>query len=347
MIRTRSSHGDEGRALAFGILACTSEPVVILDAKSCVLAASPAFFRLFSVSPRHAKGRHFYELGKGKWDLPKLKYLFEEFIPAYRAIENYEVDHDFPGKGNFKMLLSAHRLHPRGSSAIILKIADPDRLQAGNRKTDDLLRQKDILLEEIEHRIANSLQIIASIILLKANRVKSDETRRHLHDAHDRVISVAAVQHHLHSAASSSMVEMLPYLSKVCEALSQAMIGDDRPIALAVSGSMGAVSSKDAECLGLIVTESVINSLKHAFSDDCANRRISVDYRISGSGWKLSISDNGKGGGSVGPPAKPMPGAGAGIGAGIVKALARQLVAIVDTESGANGTVVSISGLVR
>jgi chemotaxis protein methyltransferase CheR len=52
------------------------------------------------------------------------------------------------------------------------------------REKDDLLRQKDALLEELQHRIANSLQIIASIILMKARAVQSEETRFHLEDAH-------------------------------------------------------------------------------------------------------------------------------------------------------------------
>jgi chemotaxis protein methyltransferase CheR len=57
-----------------------------------------------------------------------------------------------------------------------------------------LLHQKELLLEEMQHRNAKSLQIIASILLLKASTVQSEETRQHLREAHKRVISVAAVQ---------------------------------------------------------------------------------------------------------------------------------------------------------
>ncbi len=67
------------------------------------------------------------------------------------------------------------------------------------RQTEELLRQKQILLLEIEHRVANSLQIIASILMLKARSVSSEETRLHLRDAHQRVMSIAAVQKHLHA----------------------------------------------------------------------------------------------------------------------------------------------------
>jgi two-component sensor histidine kinase len=76
-----------------------------------------------------------------------------------------------------------------------------------------LIRQKQVLLEELEHRVANSLQIIASIIMLKARAAESEETRRHLQDALNRVISVAAVQKHLHGSATKGSIEMGPYLT--------------------------------------------------------------------------------------------------------------------------------------
>jgi len=104
-------------------------------------------------------------------------------------------------------------------TTILLGIADVTRQRVLEREKDDLLRQKDVLLEEIQHRVANSLQIIASIILLKAKTVDSEETRVHLQDAHKRVMSVAAVQQHLHASATSGSIEMGPYLSRLRETL--------------------------------------------------------------------------------------------------------------------------------
>jgi two-component sensor histidine kinase len=87
-----------------------------------------------------------------------------------------------------------------------------------------------------------------------------------MHDAHTRVISVAAVQQHLHASAAIGLMEMRPYLSKLCEALAHSMIGEDQRISLKVLGEGGSATCRDAESLGLIVTELVINALKHAFS---------------------------------------------------------------------------------
>ena len=98
----------------------------------------------------------------------------------------------------------------------------------------ELLRQKQVLLQEMQHRVANSLQIIASILLLKARTVKSEETRAHLKEAHQRVMSVAAVQEQLHASGHGELIERGPYLSRLCETLAASMIGDSRPIGLDV-----------------------------------------------------------------------------------------------------------------
>jgi chemotaxis protein methyltransferase CheR len=158
-----------------------------------------------------------------------------------------------------------------------------------------LIRQKEMLLEELEHRVVNSLQIIASIIMLKARAVESEETRRHLEDAHKRVISVATVQKHLRGSATNSIIEMGPYLATLCSALAQSMIGDNRSISIKFNGKGGSCKRRDAEGIGLIVTELVINSLKHAFDETTKDGEIKVSYDVSGTDWQLPVSDNGFG----------------------------------------------------
>ncbi|MGA7739602.1 MAG: sensor histidine kinase [Pseudolabrys sp.] len=176
-------------------------------------------------------------------------------------------------------------LYETGSRAnILLGIEDiTERLILEGEK-DDLLRQKDILLEELQHRVANSLQIIASIIMMKARAVESEEARRHLQETHQRVMSVAAVQQQLYAAAPGASVELEPYLTKLCEALGQSMVGDNRAIALKVRGDGKTATSRDAESLGLIVTELVINAIKHAFNGRTKDGQITVTFDVFGNG---------------------------------------------------------------
>jgi chemotaxis protein methyltransferase CheR len=172
---------------------------------------------------------------------------------------------------------------------------------------------------------------------MKARTVQSEETRLHLQDAHSRVMSIAAVQELLHASAASGPVEIAPYLSKLCETLATSMIGDIRPISLKVRGDGGGATSRQAECLGLIVTELVVNALKHAFPNDKSDGQITVGYDAVGKDWKLSVTDNG-----IGRPDGVF-GQQTGLGTSIVKALAHQLGAQVETLAGPQGTTVSVT----
>ena len=200
------------------------------------------------------------------------------------------------------------------------------------REKDDLLRERRILIEEVQHRIANSLQIIASILMLKARAVQSEESRRHLEDAHQRVISVAAIQEQLRVGLEDVAVH--PYLTKLCESLSASMIQGSRPIMLAVEADGSTVNPRDAVSIGLVVTELVINALKHAFGHH-QKGTIIVSYRRNGHGWTLAVQDDG-----VGLPSVFT--MNTGLGTSLVAALAGQLRCSVVRKATAPGLQVSL-----
>jgi len=327
-------------ALAQGIVDTVHEPVLVLDKELRVVAASRSFYSAFKVTPEDTQGILLYALGDGQWDIPKLRVLLEKIIPERGVMEGYEVEHEFPDLGQRTMCLNARQVFYEGGAGttILLGMEDVTERRTLEREKDELLRQKDVLLEELQHRIANSLQIIASIILLKAKRVDSEEIRVHLQDAHKRVMSVAAVQQQLHASSGGGPIEMVPYLSRLCETLATSMIEDNRPIKLTVVGEGGTATSRQAESLGLITTELVMNALKHAFSGDRIEGQITVAYDVDGTNWKLSIVDNG-----VGKPDGVFAQPKSGLGTGIVKALAQQLGAQVETSAGPAGTTVSVT----
>src|SRR6202166_2167463 len=331
---------EEARAFAQAIIDTVREPVLVLDQDLRVITASRSFYRTFKVGPEDTKGRLLCELGDAHWNIPELRSLLEKIVPEHGIMEDYEVEYEFPNIGPRTMCLNARQVfYEKGShTTILLGIEDVTRQRVLEREKDELLRQKDVLLEEVQHRVTNSLQIIASIILLKAKTVDSEETRVHLQDAHKRVMSVAAIQQHLHASVASGSVEMGPYLSRLCETLAASMIGENRQISLKVSGEGGSATSRQAESLGLITTELVINSLKHAFSENTKDGQITVAYEVSGTDWKLSIADNG-----VGKPDGVFAQPKTGLGTGIVNALAQQLGAKVETLAGPEGTTVSVT----
>jgi chemotaxis protein methyltransferase CheR len=236
------------------------------------------------------------------------------------------------------MLLNARKVFYQGdlNTTLLLAIEDITDRRASERLLQSLSEQKDMLLSEMSHRVANSLQIIASILLLKARSVQSEETRGHLEDAHRRVMSVASLQQHLKATGMGEEITVGAYLAKLCEALSGSMMRERQPIALIVEAGEGTVRSEQAVSIGLIVTELVINALKYAFPSDIAGGQIVVGYQVNGGEWTLSVSDNG-----VGMQEKADKDS-TGLGTTLVKALAQQLEAKVDVKTGATGTIVSI-----
>ena len=159
-----------------------------------------------------------------------------------------------------------------------------------------------------------------------------------MQDAHQRVLSVAAVQRHLQVSGHGAPIEIANYLSKLCETLAQSMIGDSRSISLKVEAEPGTVVSHQAVSIGLIVTELVMNALKHAFPDEKKDAAIVVSYKVSDTDWKLTISDNG-----VGKPTLTKDQNKGGLGTSLVQSLAKQLDAQVDTVSNSHGTATSIT----
>ena len=335
------------QTLAQAIVNTIHEPLVVLDAQLNVVAASRSFYETFKVDRGQTLGRSLYGLGDGQWNIPALRLLLETVIPERTAMDGFEVSHDFPGVGPRTMLLNARKVifDTSADIAILLAFTDVTQQRAIERakdelheKTEGLLGEKRVLLQEMEHRVANSLQIIASILLLKARMVTSEETRRHLRDAHQRVMSVASVQSHLHATDGIEHIEVGPYLSKLCESLADSMIGDSQPIILQVIADEGTIGSAQAVSMGLIVTELVINALKYAFPKDKEGSLVMVTYESRGADWKLVVSDNG-----VGKDPKDLAEPAGGLGTVIVGALVKQLDARMDVLSAPTGLSVAIT----
>jgi len=330
----------DGLALANAIVDTVRDPLVVLDQDLRVIAASRSFYNRFGLVQDDVRGQLFYELDGGQWNIPELRDLLRSISNGQATVEGYEVDREFEGIGRRVMLLNARKVfYEEGAhSTVLLAFEDITDRRAIEREVEELLREKEMLLQEMQHRVANSLQIIASILLMKARTVQSEETRLQLEDAHQRVLSVAAVQQHLHVEGGGKPIEVGAYLTKLCETLARSMIGDSRPISLNVVADPGSVLSREAVSIGLVVTELVMNALKHAFPDAKADAAILVRYNVAETDWKLTVSDNGVGKPDVNASAtKP------GLGTSLIKALTRQLDAVVDTATGPHGTAVSVT----
>jgi chemotaxis protein methyltransferase CheR len=337
----------EAQALALAIVDTLPEPFLVLDDTLHLLAASRCFYEVFGEDPATAHGRSLFDLSHGQWDIPGLRQLLAAVVPERTGLEGFEFEQDFGSRGRRTIQLNALPIRDEGgdSRMVLLAIKDiTERREAEQEKqrllehTEQLLEQQRTLLREMRHRIANSLQIIASILLLKAGSVSSEETKNELRAAHQRVMSVAAVQNHLNTSEGIEQIEMGPYLTKLSAGLASSMVGPKQNIDIAVAATAGTLPTSHAVSLGLIVTELIINAIKYAFPKARSAARIRVTFEMAKSDWKLTVSDNG-----VGRSHPPDPSKSTGLGTALIGALAKQLDAQFTEASSREGLTVAVT----
>lgn len=327
---------DAGTRLSLALLASSKAPLVLLADDLTVIGASDSFCGEFGIDPETVNGTRLADLGKGEWNVPQLDSLLRATFEGAAAIEAYEMRLEREGMDTACLVLNAHKLDYGEDEVrrIVLAVTDVTSARLAEKLKDELVTRNEILLRELQHRVANSLQIIASVLMQSARRVQSEETRSHLRNAHSRVMSIATLQSQL-AITSSDEVELRKYLRDLCGSIGASMIDDPNRISIGSSVVDVAAPANVAVSLGLIVTELVINALKHAFPGRLQKGHIEVEYSRSEKDWTLSVDDDGDGMGAE-TDSKP------GLGTGIVEALARQLDAEVQTESTGQGTKVSI-----
>lgn len=326
---------DVALSLTLAVVTFSPAPLLLLDGQLTVIVASNSFCDVFEVDPSALVGRPIYALDDGQWDSPQLRSLMAGALSDRKAQDGEEMVLKQPGRTARHLIVQARQLVylDLEQTRILVAVSDVTEARADAALKEDTLRENDILLREVRHRVANSLQIIASVLLQNARKSGSEETRGHLEDAHSRVMSVAALERML-STSPDGDVEVQAYFTSLCDNITASMIGDADRVALMVEGGVGVVEAKVSVSLGLIVTELVINALKYAFPNDRPGR-IVVDYNFNGPNWVLCVRDDG-----VGLPLNTP--ARAGLGTSIVQALAGQLNASVEVSAAQPGTQVSI-----
>lgn len=335
MPQTPTVHLEAASTLA--VVVSSIEPLLFLSDDLKVIAASASFCRAFEIDPASVPGKRLSDLGAGEWAMPKLESLLRATASGSANIEAYEIDLKRPGQKTRQLVLNAQTLDDGDIDHIrlLLAIVDVTDARAEARIKDDLIRDKAVLLQEVQHRVANSLQIIASVLMQSARRVQSEEARGHLRNAHHRVMSIAALQQQL-STSLGGKVELRAYFTQLSRSLGASMIADPDRLSIRVTVDDSVVDADVSVSLGLIVTELVINALKHAFPDE-RNGVIVIDYRSSGNDWTLSIADNG-----IGVP-RGNDAPKAGLGTGIVEALVKNLNGEIELSDAGPGAVVTIS----
>jgi two-component sensor histidine kinase len=326
---------DVALSLTLAVVAASPAPLLLLDGALTVIAASVSFRDQFETGSAELAGQTLFSLGNGEWGMPEMRALMIATVSGDDLAVAHEMDLERPQRATRRLIVQAKRLDylDLDQTRILIAVSDVTDARADAALKDIALQHISVLLQEVRHRVANSLQIIASVLLQNARKTDSDETRGNLQDAHQRVMSVAALERML-SSSDDGDVAVHTYFTSLCDNITGSLIGGLDQTSLSVEGGDGVVEARVAVSLGLIVTELVINALKYAFPEGRPGR-ITVDYNFHGPNWVLCVRDDGVGM----PPASDVR---TGLGTSIIQALARQLNATVEVIQEHPGTKVSI-----
>jgi two-component sensor histidine kinase len=192
-----------------------------------------------------------------------------------------------------------------------------------------LAAEREVLLREVNHRVGNSLQIIASLLHLQANSASQDDVKAALTNAMGRVAAVAQVHRRLYTSHDLKSVLLNQYLEALLEDLRRSAEGN-RMSRLTLSAEPVEIDPDRAVAIGIIFTELVMNAVKYAYPDGAGP--IHVQLRGQAEDIVLSIADNG-----VGLNVKTDPRS-TGMGQRIVTAMASKLDASVERDPAHAGT---------
>ena len=205
-------------------------------------------------------------------------------------------------------------------------------LLAANARLSQALEQRDLLLREVYHRVKNNLQVIDGIVTLQARRLTDPEAKSAMQALRRRLYALGLVHQQLMSSSDLKTFDVAPFLKELSENIIEGIGGRD--ITLSVRAIPLEVGLDFAIPLGLLVTELVTNSLKHAFPQGKGGIEVVLDRREDGT-MVLVVSDNGTG---YDMPEASQTEKSSGLGTTLIDGLVSQLKATINVRR-MNGTI--------
>tara|TARA_R110002051_G_scaffold63765_1_gene116012 strand:- start:615 stop:2030 length:1416 start_codon:yes stop_codon:yes gene_type:complete len=320
------------RRLAEGIVDTLREPLLVLDGDLQIIAASRAFCSKFKVDAERAIGRNLIELGNGQWANAQLIRLLKEVVPEHSTIEDYEITHDFPHIGTRTILLNARKIYQEGNNTktLLLAMEDVTERRRLEVERDQALDQSNRLLEELNHRVMNSMAMIGSVISMEVRELSDDESKAAFARMRHRIEAIGTLYRTLSRTAAIDSVMAHDYLGAIVKDTVAAMEASPGAVELEISIDEIPLSTRIAIPLGLITNELVTNSLKYAYSDRDGGK-FGLRVVSKKDCVEVSIWDDGSG---IDDSARID----SGLGQLLVDAFVEQLEGVMRRSSGPTGT---------
>lgn len=179
--------------------------------------------------------------------------------------------------------------------ALIGQMLDISERKESEAKIVNSLREKEVLLKEIHHRVKNNLQVISSLLDLQASYVSDAQVHNMLQDSRGRVRSMALVHEQLYQAVDLAQIDFADYVDRLTSYLFRSYGQQAGRVDLQLEVAPLLLSVETAVPLGLIINELVSNAFKHAFPNQQSGHIVLQLHRQDENQLCLRIQDNGIG----------------------------------------------------
>ncbi|GBU17383.1 MULTISPECIES: response regulator [Methylobacterium] len=211
---------------------------------------------------------------------------------------------------------------------------DKERAEQEVRAARD---RAEMMLREVNHRVANSLALVAALTHMQANAVSDPAAKAALEEMQARISAIAGIHRRLYTSDDVETVELDAYLASLVEELQAAMRASGRDHAIRLHAEPVRVPTDKAVSVGVVVTELVTNAYKYAYPPETVGE-IRVELRRPDAGsLEVAVEDDGIGWTGKGQPR------GTGLGSRIVRAMAANLQSALVYGTGRQGTRASLS----
>jgi two-component sensor histidine kinase len=194
---------------------------------------------------------------------------------------------------------------------------------------EEALRNNEVLLQELNHRVKNNIQLMVGLFAAAIRETDSEEVKKVLQAASNQLLAVGTAQDLMYEAQQMTTIPAAPFVTNLAEAVA-ASLGPD--LQMEISAAEGKFSNDMAFPLALILNELLTNAVKHGLPGGRGKIRIALDRHDNG--FSLTVHDNGPGIAAEGPPHRAS-------GLGLVRGLCRQIggTLLVENDGGARCTV--------
>ncbi len=277
------------------ILYSMAEGVAFVDAEGVIRYTNPSYEHMFGYSSGELIGQHVSTLNAFPPEIHSR--VVNEVLTALERGQMWEGE--FTDRKKDGTVIYTHaRISPfeyRGETWSVTVEENITERKEAERQLKTSLREKEILLKEIHHRVKNNLQVISSLLDLQSTYVESEAVQEMFQESRTRVRSMALVHEQLYQSTDLAHINFADYVHDLTGYLLRAYGTSARNVTLTIDIASTTLSVETAVPLGLIINELVSNAYKHAFPDGRSGRITIQLVQIEDHEMNLIVQDDGIG----------------------------------------------------